>query len=203
MTNTVERLRSGSDCADSYGDLADKAADEIESLHQQLAECEKARDTALKIAEQHSDVCNNMIQQLAASKKEVNQLNGMMRDKGFGQGEIDMMGWYEEQLEASQVREAKLREALSYSYPVLSNIAAYLRSKNDYMDTDSACQLDSISRKQHEALAMPSDNTALKDAIKQAKREALLEAADWFKKQYVGHVSGVARVLRQGAKELK
>ena len=86
-------------------------------------------------------------QQLAASKKEVNQLNGMMRDKGFGQGEIDTMGWHEEQLEASQAREAKLR--------------GYFEKVNEYTDARKPWLVYATVE---EALAIPSDNTALPEA---------------------------------------
>lgn len=80
-------------------------------------------------------------------------------------------------------------------------------------------QLAAISRKQHEALAMPSDNTALleygKQAeergyarrseefnfVEQAKREALLEAAAKFGAQLGGY--DIAEIISRMAKEMK
>jgi hypothetical protein len=66
-------------------------------------------------------------------------------------------------LAEGQAREAKLREGLSYA-------ASCLR-------TDGYDPIDKV-------LAMPTDDTALKEVIKQAKREALLEAAEaeWWDK---------------------
>jgi hypothetical protein len=58
-----------------------------------------------------------------------------------------------------------------------------------------------------EALAIPSDSTALDQAIRQAKREALLEAADWFERTEEFVESGkdiiAAGSLRNRAKELE
>src|SRR3990167_8556226 len=49
-------------------------------------------------AESQKELIESLRQQLADTKNQVNQLNSMMRDKGFGQGEIDIMGWYEQQI---------------------------------------------------------------------------------------------------------
>lgn len=46
----------------------------------------------------HVNEIESLRQQLAERKDQVNQLNSIMRDKGFGQGEIDLMGWYEQQI---------------------------------------------------------------------------------------------------------
>jgi len=58
-----------------------------------------------------------------------------------------------------------------------------------------------------EALAIPSDSTALDAMLKQAKREALLEAADWFERTEEFVESGkdiiAAGALRNMAKELE
>lgn len=62
----------------------------------------------------------------------------------------------EQQLAASQAREAKLREALE-------KIDVHYMALPQY-----AC----------DALTTPADDTALQESIKQAKRDALLEAAD-------------------------
>ena len=62
-------------------------------------------------------------------------------------------------LAESQAREAKLREALDIAMV-----------GGDYLPVERA-QLERV-------LTIPADDTALKEAIKQAKREALLEAAE-------------------------
>ena len=67
----------------------------------------------------------------------------------------------EEQLAESQAREARLRDALTR------------------ISTNTIHWYASIQNAK-EALAMHTDDTALKEAIKQAKRKALLEAADWL-----------------------
>jgi uncharacterized protein (DUF885 family) len=114
--------------------MLDDQSELIESLRQQLAELEDDEQKAVErcvIAEQKLAEAVKMLseqdyeynrktnaiierhsQQLAEANNQVNQLNGMMRDKGFGQGEIDMMGWYEQQLAECQARVKQLEDQL-------------------------------------------------------------------------------------------
>ena len=86
---------------------------------------------------------------------------------------------------AGQAREAKLRDALR---KISSNTIHWYASIQDAKA----------------ALAMPADDTALKDAIRQAKREALIEAADSFDTGFrFSEASWVRDELRRMAGELK
>jgi hypothetical protein len=87
------------------------------------------------------------------------------------------------ELAESQAREAKLRKVLE--------LAEVWRTKT----------LFAMRRDMYEAaIALPADDTALKESIKQAKREALLEAAEWFRRH--GHLRWVTE-LRKMAEERK
>jgi len=74
-----------------------------------------------------------------------------------------------EELAASQAREAKLRDRLEY-------IDAYLAS---YL-IDGDKQLNGLLLDVRFERSLPSDDSALKEAIKQGQREVLMEAAEWF-----------------------
>lgn len=74
-----------------------------------------------------------------------------------------------EELAECQAREAKLRTALEM----------YLMPMPD-KDTTVMAILIAATETAMQALALPTDNTALKEAIKQAKRDVLLEAAEKF-----------------------
>ena len=84
-----------------------------------------------------------------------------------------------EELAASQAREAKLREFCNFAYRDVP--------MNDY-----------ASEKLDEVLALPSDDSALKEAIKQGQREILLKAADTIE-----HDPGDAGWLRRMEDEIK
>ncbi len=61
-----------------------------------------------------------------------------------------------------------------------------------------------VLRWANEALAMPSDSTALHSVLKAAKREALLERANYYETRgYLGTGHELARELTEKAKELK
>jgi hypothetical protein len=89
------------------------------------------------------------------------------------------------ELAASQAREAKLRELLTQ-----------FELWESYDDPETPIK---------DALAhIDTDDTALKEAIKQAKREALLEAAEWFDNNPYHHFTNdSASKLRRMAEELK
>jgi hypothetical protein len=84
-------------------------ADVVEALRQQLADTE-----GLRVCADHD--ANELAKQLAEANDQVNQLNNMMRDQGFGQGEIDMMGWYEYQLAECQTALKLAEEGLTVAY---------------------------------------------------------------------------------------
>jgi hypothetical protein len=118
MTDIVERLRGFKSTSDAL-----KAADEIESLRQQLADTEALRVCANEDANQLAHEANVLAKQL---------------------GEC-------------QAREKVLRDALGSAID---------------------------NRKRFELLSMPSDSTALDTILKEAKREALLDVADWLVEQH-------------------
>lgn len=92
----------------------------------------------------------------------------------------------ENQLAECQAREKVLREVLKLSW------------SEEYVNGIET------GKKAEEAIAMPFDSTALDEAIKQAKREALLEASEHFFDSGGHSVSVfVARELRRMAGELK
>jgi hypothetical protein len=84
--------------------------------------------------------------------------------------------------EINQAREAKLREC----------VEEIVRYAADYEDAPY--------HKGIAALALPADDTALKEAIKAAKKEALMEAAEWFGDTVKGRE--VKAELRRMAEEL-
>jgi hypothetical protein len=103
------------------------------------------------------------------------------------------------ELAECQAREAKLREAMVSVLCNHDGVACFEGSDGDRRVID-------------DALALPTDDTALKEAIKQAKREALLEAAERFEGTLPynwvcadGYSNGfdVAGELRFMAEELK
>ena len=102
----------------------------------------------------------------------------------------------EDQLAESQAREAKLRRVVEF-------VAAQA-------SRDPALRYNAVV----EALAIPADDTALKKAIRQAKREVLLEAAniislavgqpgnDWGE-GYTAATEDICKGLRRISEELK
>lgn len=91
-----------------------------------------------------------------------------------------------------QAREAALREALEESYALNSNWS----SEADAYSLEYYSEYRAVIKMGKEALALPTDDTALKDIIKQAKREALLEAAGAFFKEVSEGYGGHSAVLR-------
>ena len=74
-----------------------------------------------------------------------------------------------DELAASQAREAKLREALSHLY-----------AEYEYQESIGNVPIGRIEKDFASIrLALPSDDSALKEAIKQGQREILLKAADF------------------------
>ena len=197
MTDIVERLRTGFDwdwdCVEpnlgaliQYGDLTDEAADELEKLHDLLGKAnalarirwgEIKRLKAELAAETQRRWDGNRI----ASNEAAADFNEL-RDIAVK----EMARWARE-AGASQAREAKLREALVKCSVQLGNLGY------------SANHAD-------RALALPTDNLALQQAIKQGQREVLLEAADIFdKSEYLEQCGGFnfSRDLRRMAEEIK
>ena len=74
-----------------------------------------------------------------------------------------------EQLAESQAREAVLR----YAFVEVQEFLRRVTSWKDGIYTLREAQLDVV-----DAIELPVDDTALYDALRKAKREALLEAAD-------------------------
>lgn len=102
-----------------------------------------------------------------------------------------------QQAKECQAREAKLRKALEQFASV--NL------------TEDNCASFSVANRRikniaNMALALPHDDTALKEYVKQAQREALLEAADLCRidDDPTGTVEGMLKnYLRRRAEELK
>ena len=89
-----------------------------------------------------------------------------------------------EQLAESQAHDAKLRDALE---KIANNTIHWYASIQDAK----------------EALTLPADDTALKEAIMQTKREVLLEVAEWFDDGYeCSAANNIARELRRMAEEI-
>jgi hypothetical protein len=140
MSDIVERLYEESQ--DNVDDDRWIAAQEIESLRQQLAESQANEKRQLKLLDDAEAV-------IVAQRKE--------------------------RLE-SQAREKVLRDALEQWDRLI-----------DYQFTGSSEAMTALQQAADtgaDALAQPQDYTALDSAIKQAKREALLEAADWLTEEH-------------------
>jgi hypothetical protein len=95
---------------------------------------------------------------------------------------------HSKQLAESQAREKVLRDALLNAVSTCFTEYSHHKFMTDH---------DFFVNK---ALALPSDSTALDSAIRQAKREALLEAADMFDDN--GEYAGYGNELRRKADEL-
>jgi hypothetical protein len=103
----------------------------------------------------------------------------------------------DKQLAESQAREKVLREEFKFFHAVIDG-------------TDPTRFQRSLGRADR-ALALPHDSTALDSAIKQAKREALLEAAEHFYNSSWIEMDGKKRIskdflvkeLRRMAEEMK
>lgn len=126
--------------------------DTIESLRQQLAECQKKKLT----------------QKYTMLKRAVSA---------------------EQQLAESQARVKVLRDALNSCH-------RYIGANNGY-------QYGYNESAVHAALTLPSDSTALDSAIRQAKREALLEAAGKQAFSRPDDQGRYSNYLRRMADELK
>jgi hypothetical protein len=147
-----------------------------------LNRVEAERDTALRISEQHSDVVNNMIVQLATSQAEIERLkseleaetqrrwdgNRIASDEATADFNemrdiaVKEMARWAHEAEASQAREKKLREALSRLYTEYEYQESIGHIPRGRIEKDFA----SIG------LALPTDDSALQEAIKQGQREA-------------------------------
>jgi hypothetical protein len=166
MTDIVERLREGLDIGvpTPIGEQCRDAADEIESLRQQLAELEDDEQKAVErcvIAEQKLAQC--------------------------------------------QAREKVLRDDMK-----LASIQ-YMGCGGNLLPGEIIDAMNSIL---NHTLVLSSDSTALDQAIRQAKREALLEAInrisrmkgqppdDWHQ-GYAGGCIDNEQILRRMAKELE
>jgi hypothetical protein len=76
------------------------------------------------------------------------------------------------ELAEGQAREAKLREALNVLFERYRLLDRHL--------VIDGC-VGGVFGAVKEALALPTDDTVLQEVIRLAKREALLEAAEWFR----------------------
>jgi chromosome segregation ATPase len=178
MTDIVERLREDNE---GCGTRMEDAAVEIESLRQQLAECQ----AHAKILETGAGVS---LGELAASQKlaECQAENATLTDRivDIGSKVINL----ERQAIECQARETVLRDFVDVCIEL-----------DDYLTITVTDALDRVRD-------LPSDSTALDEAIRQAKREALLEAAAEF--ENLNPTAEIARcavgdVLRRMADELK
>jgi hypothetical protein len=215
MTDIVERLRAGSWANAPWEpeykvpptSLHLEAAEEIERLRTELSkyqasdemlnECcadldrlKAERDTALRISEQHCDVVNNMVMQLAASQAREAKLREALEtvkvdliDGRLFAAVVDTKSWHHRVLNAIALPtdDTALQEAVeaalqdSPEFDLLTRIGKYL-SDVDYIG-------DYV------------------EGIKQAKREVLLEAAEWFNNHYSDGDPVVYR-LKEMAEEL-
>jgi len=106
---------------------------------------------------------------------------------------VDEVMALRKQLAESQAREQKMRDAM--------NLAIYQHAgKGD-------SRMNHWTAVFYNVLNAPSDSTALDSAIRQAKREALLEAAvkvsDYHGKHFVDNALNCGDVLRKMADEIK
>jgi chromosome segregation ATPase len=169
--------------------------EEIESLRQQLSGCQKSLNAAkiiieskesrqlseAVVAEARSSLDSERIANEALTE-EIESLREQLAECEQYKKETHFAHWkelYQTQLGAAQAREAKLREAIANVYGILVNV-----------DTP-------VSEYTKRILLEPSDDTALKETIQQAKREALASVG------HLMHTKDDCDELRRMAKELK
>lgn len=123
----------------------------IADLTAKLVECKAQKEAALRIADQHSDVVNNMILQLTE------------REKDRDAWENACAHWEKEAIE-SQAREAKLREVLNKFVDTYGkdDVRAWMRVLNSALH----------------AIALPHNDTALKEYRKKVLLEAATKLED-------------------------
>jgi hypothetical protein len=211
MTDIVERLRGfQSAAAQSW---AFEAADEIESLRQQLAEAVKMlseqgyeynRKTNA-IIERHSQQLAECQQKLEMAEAiiagdgalitglkndlaECQEQNAKLSERVVGVGEIAINSVSRDRLAECQAREKVLRDVL--------------REALDYFQLPG--QIFNITWAE-EVFSMPSDSTALEILKKQWQRGVLLAAADYYQNRSGSHAYDfdIADELRRMAKELE
>jgi hypothetical protein len=122
---------------------------------------------------------NDLRWQLAEAQKALSECLAKQQEKPLG-----FQHWqdvFRVKLAEAQAGEAKLREALNQIKSFTSFVGTYIIAED--------------------ALALPTDDTALKEAIKQGQREALLKAA-WVCEGYTRTDAAAGR-LRLIAEEIK
>lgn len=124
----------------------------------------------------------DIVERLRTRTNGINPSLDIMRDEA-----ADEIEYLRQQLAECQAREKVLREVLKLSW------------SEEYVNGIET------GKKAEEAIAMPFDSTALDEAIKQAKREALLEAAERFGKDQPEYSASkwAYRALREMAEGLK
>jgi len=150
MTDIVERLRVDNE---GCGTRMDEAADEIESLRHKIVNLDK-ENLELHLAATHSE------RELREERK---KLASCLANKWKARCEKA-----EQQLAECQTREKVLRDRLRW------HIRVY-RVADEAWDPEAEC--DRLMEKE---VGLPSDSTALDTMLKQAKRKALIEAANRF-----------------------
>ena len=134
------------------------------------------------------DKIKSLRQQLAESVKIISE-----QDFEYNRKTNAMIKRHVKQLTECQAREKALRDCLAWY--VQEDDVVESMSGNEYW-------ADGLN-KAREALAMPSNSTALDEALKQAKREALVEASVELRRRQGGASSYCDEYLEKKAKELK
>lgn len=130
--------------------LIRKQTEEIESLRQRVKKLEQT-------CVHHAEIETALSDQLAACQARIEELERNLQVYGMRASDR------QKELLDCLAREAKLRD-------VLSEIVDYL--------WDGGPIISEVDERVRNALILPQDDTALQEALKQAKREALLEAAE-------------------------
>jgi DNA repair exonuclease SbcCD ATPase subunit len=190
LRQQVRELTELLDCVKSERDqqLADAEAlrvcadHDANELAKQLAECQTS------IIQQAEQLTNEQIA-LARTIEFLEDENKKLHD-AVTESKNEFTFHWEEKLAECQAREKVLRDALQQ--------CAY--------DEEGYC----INPDAAEALDEPSDSTALDDCVKEAKREALLDAAEycdnqwrWSEGEYQEYEQDVGDGIRRMAKELE
>jgi Skp family chaperone for outer membrane proteins len=199
MTNIVEQLREHAKYNERFieGDMFKQAADEIEKLRTEMHDLNIR--LGLEIGQK-----NEEIELLREEVKSEQRWASFYAQESLGrQAALESSQAMESKLrqrlhevslswQEGQAREAKLREALDKA---LGCIDGYYRDEHYRTSLDSAFVTSE----------MAYDDTALKEALKQAKKEALLEAAEWFANMPCSLLARTwpAHYLRVMAEELK
>jgi len=197
MTDIVERLRDPKLDHDCLHRMV--AADEIESLRQQLAECQDMYSDLEAVYKHSVDNENNLTAQLAIVQKRMD----LEADRA-AQLDVTLEDTRQQLAETQEELRVCQQEAIGYREQLAECQARerVLRDKVELVCEGWTLPFD-VRKILETAVAIPSDSTALDTMLKQAKREMAVLWLYLFEHGYWNDADDVIGELNRMAKELE